>query len=172
MPHLFFFFPPPSPADMQHQHCKNIITLLSAWQSGGEKNGAARWAEICHDVRRSGQMIAVITESHSHETGRSIKVKGEPFKNAVVWASVTNICPALTSLRLSRQHDTSWFPIAGFDFRASNLCFPLDLTSELQHVAPETISSTKNQLWWAVSVNCLIKYPPSNGVCRTLVFPL
>lgn len=156
---FFFLFSPPSPADMQRQHCKNIITLLSAWRSGGEKNGAARWAEICHDVRRSGQMIAVITESHSHETGRSIKVKGEPFKNAVVLTSVTNICPALTTLRLSRQHDTSWFSIAVFFFyfRASNLCFPLTWLQSFNMLPLRPFQALKincdEQCLWTVSSN-------------------
>lgn len=165
MPHTFFFF---FGADMQHQHCKNIITLLSAWQSGGEKNRAARWAEICHDVRRSGQMIAVTPESHSHETGRSIKVQGEPYKNAVVLTSVTNIC-RYTWVDSMTTND---FLLLVFILGLPICAFPWLQTSELQHVAPETIPGTKNQLWWAVSVNCLIKYPPSNGVCRTLVFPL
>lgn len=53
---------------------------------------------------KAEMMAAVITESHSHETGRSIKVKGEPYKNAVVLTSV-NIYRALIWLHLSRQHD-------------------------------------------------------------------
>lgn len=133
---------------MQHQHCKNIITLLSVWQSGGEKNGAAWWAETCYNMQRSEQTITVITGSRSCGSGSSIKVKGKSYKNDFVLTSVTNVCYADTYKLLPLESTTQQLMIFNcslfFFFSFLYLSFPLtSIMCRPQHFIHETISSTK-----------------------------
>ncbi len=79
-------------ADTQHCNCKNIITPLSVLQGEGEEWGYMMSRNLLGNIQRSEQMIIVITESRSSQSGRSVNVRGKSStNNCFVLTAVTNV---------------------------------------------------------------------------------